>query len=308
MRILHELRVEGTGERAIGRAAGTQRGTVHLEQLRGAGFGRSVVARLLERGTLYVVLPRVFAVGHDTLAPLALELAAVLWSGHDGVISHRSAAAIWGLTPPPPGEQVEMTLIGRGARRHPRVTTYRVQELDARDVRLRHGIPVTAPARTLIDVAGRDGGAAFERAHAEARVLELVSDRELDAALGRCPTRAGAAPVRAALRGERTGSLTRSEAERRLLALIGQAQLKPPETNVRLLGYEVDLLWRAERLVVEVDGHAFHAHRAAFERDRARDQALVAAGYRVIRVTWRQLEREPLAILARIAGALQAAA
>ncbi len=114
--------------------------------------------------------------------------------------------------------------------------------------------------------------------------------------------------MRASLRGERPSSLTRSDAERRLLALIGQAGLKKSETNVRLLGYEVDLLWRAQRLVVEVDGHAFHAHRAAFERDRARDQVLVAAGYRVIRVTWRQLEREPLAILARIAGALQAAA
>ncbi len=101
MQIFHELRVEGTGERAIGRAAAAQRGMVHVEQLRGAEFGRSVVARLLERGTLYLILPRVFAVGHDALAPLALELAAVLWSGHDGVISHRSAAAIWGLMPPP---------------------------------------------------------------------------------------------------------------------------------------------------------------------------------------------------------------
>lgn len=75
-----------------------------------------------------------------------------------------------------------------------------------------------------------------------------------------------------------------------------------------LLGYEVDMLWRAEKLVVEVDGHAFHSHRAAFERDRARDQALVAAGYRVIRVTWRQLEREPLAVLSRIAASLHTGA
>ena len=64
-----------------------------------------------------------------------------------------------------------------------------------------------------------------------------------------------------------------------------------------MLGYEVDFVWRAQKLVVEVDGYAFHGHRAAFERDRAKDQVLMAAGYRVIRVTWRQLEREPLAVL-----------
>lgn len=184
MRIFHELRVEGTGERAVGRAAAAQRGVVHLEQLGAAGLGRSVIARHVERGTLYPILPRVFAVGHDALAPLALELAAALWSGHDGVISHRSAAALWGLTQLPRGE-VDVTLVGRDARQHPGLTTYRVDELDSRDVRLREGVPVTAAARTVLDVAGLDGGPSFERTLAQARVLKLVSDRELTAALGR---------------------------------------------------------------------------------------------------------------------------
>ena len=122
-------------------------------------------------------------------------------------------------------------------------------------------------------------------------------------ALDRAPGRSGTATLRALLNDEPT--LTRSEAERRLRRLIRDAGLPPPESNVRLLGFEVDFVWRAARLVVEVDGHAFHAHRAAFERDRERDQALVAAGFRVIRVTWRQLEREPLAVMARIAQALR---
>jgi very-short-patch-repair endonuclease len=120
--------------------------------------------------------------------------------------------------------------------------------------------------------------------------------------LDRAPGRSGTATLRALLEDEPT--FTRSEAERRLRRLILDGGLPPPETNVRLLGFEVDFVWPGAKLVVEVDGHAFHAHRAAFERDRERDQALVAAGYRVIRVTWRQLEREPLAVLARIAQAL----
>jgi very-short-patch-repair endonuclease len=101
---------------------------------------------------------------------------------------------------------------------------------------------------------------------------------------------------------------TRSEAERLLLAMVEDAQLPLPAVNVPLEGYEVDFFWRVEKLVVEVDGHGFHGHRAAFERDRRRDQRLVAAGYRVIRVTWRQLVGEPLALISRIAQALVAGA
>ncbi len=90
------------------------------------------------------------------------------------------------------------------------------------------------------------------------------------------------------------------------MRLLKRARLPLPETNVPLLGYEVDFLWRAQRLVLEVDGYRFHGHRAAFEHDREKDQTLTAAGYRVIRVTWRQVEREPFVIVARIAQALNA--
>jgi very-short-patch-repair endonuclease len=98
--------------------------------------------------------------------------------------------------------------------------------------------------------------------------------------------------------------MTRSEAERRLLALIRRAGLPLPETNVRVLGHEVDVLWRRQRLVVEIDGFGVHGTRAAFERDRARDARMMAAGYRVLRVTWRQLEDEPEKVVALLAGVL----
>lgn len=98
--------------------------------------------------------------------------------------------------------------------------------------------------------------------------------------------------------------LTRSEAERRLLALIRDAHLPVPETNVRVAGHEVDARWPRERLVVEVDGFAFHASRRSFERDRRRDLDLAAAGWRVVRVTWRQVTREPQVVVARLAAAL----
>ena len=102
--------------------------------------------------------------------------------------------------------------------------------------------------------------------------------------------------------------LTRSEAERRLRALLATAQLPAPEVNAQLHGFEVDFLWREQRLVVEFDGRQFHAHPSAFERDRRRDQVLLAAGYRVLRVTWRRLVDEPVALVVRIGPALSAGA
>ena len=98
--------------------------------------------------------------------------------------------------------------------------------------------------------------------------------------------------------------ITRSKAERLVLRLIADAELPMPEVNAKLLGFEVDFLWRARNLVLEFDGFEFHRHRHQFEADRHRVQVLTAAGYRVIQVTWRQLCEEPLALAVRIGQAL----
>ena len=125
----------------------------------------------------------------------------------------------------------------------------------------------------------------------------------------RAPLRAGVARVRSVLAGELGlgRQRTRNDAERRLLALVAQAGLPQPIANARVLGMEVDLLWPAERVVVEFDGWAAHGHSAAFERDRRRGQVLSAAGYTVFRVTWRQLTEEPVAVAVRLARTLGAA-
>jgi very-short-patch-repair endonuclease len=99
-------------------------------------------------------------------------------------------------------------------------------------------------------------------------------------------------------------ALTRSEAERRLLDLLVARGVRAPETNVRAGRYEVDILWRAERMVVEVDGYAFHSTRESFEGDRLRDADLQAQGFAVVRVTWRQIVDTPGATVARIARVL----
>jgi very-short-patch-repair endonuclease len=181
---------------------------------------------------------------------------------------------------------------------------HRVQQLDRRDQRLHRGIPVTAPARSLIDFAAHADSDELERAMAEARVRKLVSDRELRSAIARAPHRAGVGAVRAELDQEGGPRWTQSEAERRMLRLIRAAGLPLPRTQVRIEGWPADFVWPEHRLLVEVDGYPFHGHRRAFERDRRRDAAHVSAGYVVIRFTWRQLTEESLVVVATIARAL----
>jgi very-short-patch-repair endonuclease len=178
-----------------------------------------------------------------------------------------------------------------GSRGTAGVRVYRTRRLDRLDTRRRDGVPVTAPARTLLDIAALLPERDLARAVEEAQVLRLVEPRALMTQLGR--GRRGAASLRAALQAQFEPSLTRSEAEILLLELIRGTGLPAPETNVRVLGHEVDFLWRAAKLVVEVDGFAYHSTREAFERDRRRDARLQSAGFRVVRFTYRQIVEEP---------------
>lgn len=223
---------------------------------------------------------------------------AELAAAQRGVV-HRSQLAALGI-----GRRVEATLAGRHVRERAGLRVHRVPELHSRDVRLRDGVPVTAPARTLIDMAGLVSDDAVADALAQGRVMRLISDRELNAAMARCLIRAGTARLRRVLRDEHEPTLTRSRFERRLISLTDRAQLPRPGVNVMLHGFLVDAVWRAAKLVLELDSYQFHAHRGAFEINRKRDQTLAAAGYVVVRATWRQLQDEPMATIARIAQAL----
>jgi len=144
----------------------------------------------------------------------------------------------------------------------------------------------------------------LERALSEGEVLGLVTREAVGEALARARGRSGSAKLTALIRRGDEPSLTRSEAERRVLELVHAARLPTPLSNVRVRGHEVDFYWRSERLVVEVDGYAYHRSRAAFERDRLRDAELGAAGLRVLRVTWNHIIEEPEALVARLAQAL----
>ncbi|MFZ1995433.1 MAG: DUF559 domain-containing protein, partial [Solirubrobacteraceae bacterium] len=291
--------VEGTGDRGLAEVAGAQRSLVHLTQLRDLGISRGSYNHRLAAGSLHRVLPSVLSVVHPLLELWAVETAALLYAGDDAVLSHETAAALWGLGAIP--SFVAITLIGRKVESQSQLRLYRVRGLDVRDLRHHRGFPVTSPARTLIDCAASP---IIDRMLNEARVLKLVKNAEISSAMARCPGRRGTGPLRALLTAEDDTGFDRSEAERRLKQLIADAELERPVFNTKVLGFEVDAYWPRHRVVVEVDGYATHGHRAAFERDRDRDGKLVEAGYVVIRVTWRQLTRRSAVVVARIARTL----
>lgn len=293
-------------DRAIANLATRQHGVVSRTQLLSAGFSRHRIDSRIASGHLHIVHRGVYRVGNKAPARLAREMAAVLACGPGAVISNRSAARMWQFAPPDPDAAVDVTVPRRRAPSHPGIQAHRTTRLKDRDITAIERIPVTTAARTILDLAALLPLHLLERVVAEAQVRRRVNRRGLDDQVERNPRRPGTRALRALLELERGPAITRSEAERQFLALVRAADLPTPAVNTRIGRYEVDFLWRAERVVVEVDGYAYHSNRQAFERDRARDAELAAAGYTVLRVTWRQLTRTPEAVIARIAGALAA--
>lgn len=230
-------------------------------------------------------------------------MAAVLASGSGALLSHNSAAALWDMlrtsTPVVHVMAIRSSTAGRSG-----IATHRVGELHPEDCASRDGIPVTSVARTLLDLASVVFPRQLARAVEQAELLGLFDLRELERLEARSPRRRGWPLLRALLADYRDPPPTRSELERRFLDLCREGGLPPPATNILIAGFEVDAIWHDRRLVVELDGHDFHRTRAAFERDRVRDATLQLEGYRVLRFTFRRLEREPGVVLATIRALL----
>jgi very-short-patch-repair endonuclease len=280
-----------------------QLGLITASQLQLAGIGRRAIESRADRSLIQRMFRGVYLVGNPIPVPGARELGAVLACGPRALLSHSSAAAMWGLMLAPMGD-VALTVVGRNCRSRPEITIHRVSHLAASDRATRDGIPLTAPARTLIDLAATAEDHELHRAIGEARVQGLVNDPDLRSAMRRAGRRAGVGRLSAALKSEDESDYSPSAAERRLRQLVRQARLPRPTYGAIVEGWPVDCLWPDRRLILEVDGYKFHGHRGAFERDRRKDMELVAAGYRVVRVTWRQLVQEPIAVAAMLAAAL----
>jgi very-short-patch-repair endonuclease len=296
--------VDPSVERAIERLSRAQNGAVTRRQLSDLGLSPGAIRARIARRRLIRLWEGVYATADPSLLPLVRLSAALLSLAPGAVLSHRSAAALWGFGNPDPRQTVDVTVPRHGPRRRDAVQIHRTEYLDRRDVCRRSNLALTCPARTLIDFAVDAAGTELTHAFGEARAKRRVNDRELHAALSRLPSNhRGAAIVRSLILDE-GGTYDRSVAEQLMRRHLRSAALPQPVANVMLHGYLVDFLWPDVKVIVEVDGYATHGNRRAFENDRRRDQVHAAAGYVVVRITWVQLQREALAVVAVIAQAI----
>ena len=272
--------------------AARQHGVIAYRQLVALGSGRGAIAHQVANGRLHRVHRGVFAVGHRRLTLQGRRMAAVL-AVRDSVLSHRDAAALWGLLAGA-GTLFHVTAVARGRAQQRGIKVHQVRKLDARDRTIRDGIPVTSLARTLLDLAEVVPATTLARAYDEAERLRLLDVRALKELCARSPGRRGLKPLKVLI-ADRTRETphTKRELEALFFDFCRAHRLPLPACNAMVEGYEVDTLWADKQLVVELDSWEFHGGRRAFERDRERDAVLQAAGYRVVRVTWRRLNEQP---------------
>jgi very-short-patch-repair endonuclease len=291
---------------------------ISRSQLLDRGLHPQAIKRRLAGGRLHRVHPGVYAVGRPELTARGHWMAAVLCSGPDAALSHESAAQLWAMRsvgPDRPTAALGAALypidvsIPACAYRRPRAIRVHRRSRLAEDLTRRDGIPVTSPARTLIDLAPTLGSRQLEAAVNAADRLDLIDPEQLRDALEDRGGMIGVSALRRLLDG-RTFRLTDSELERRFLRLVRAAGLPEPRTGRRLNGYRVDFHWPELGLVVETDGLRYHRTPAQQARDRERDQAHAAAGLTPLRFTHGQVAREPgrvVAILEAVTRRLDAA-
>lgn len=288
-------------------AAG-QHGVVTRRQLLDAGLSAGAIQRRVRRGRLRPEHRGVYLVG-PVQSPRARPLAAVLAAGPGAVVSHGSAASLWEVRPAPgPNHPVDLTVPGGGRHPRPGIRFHRAVPITDAERTVLQGIPITAPGRTLVDLAGVAGSRELERAVALAERRRLVTLRELAALVVRHAGRPGIPALRSLLDAEGGPRLTRSELEARLLELIREARLPMPETNVAVGPYELDFFWPAEGIAIETDGYRHHSSRPRFEGDRHKDIYLAARGITVIRLSWKQVVKRRTATVVEIGQALVLAA
>jgi len=282
--------------------ASAQHGVVTRAQLVGAGIppdavDRRIASKLLRpvhRGVYVTALP---------LFPPTRALAAVFACGVGSAVSHWSAAILRGfLVGEDLPDAVDVSL-ARGDRRRPGIRIHRARSLRPNEITMWDKIPMTTPGRTLLDLAATMIERDLERLVVEAFGKRLTTRAELGAVVARHPRHPGTARLRLLL-GTEQSALTRSQAERRFLSLVLKAGLPRPEVNGDVEGVEVDVVWHAEKLIVEIDGNAIHSTKGRVANDRRREFRLAAAGYRVIRVRWADLADSPSALLVQLTRAL----
>ena len=250
--------------------AANQHGHVTRGQLRAFGANDMLISRWCRARRLVRVHLGVYAVGYRRVEPVAVAMAAVLACGDGAVLSHDSAAALYGWRRWPREPEVSATK----ARQRPGIRVHRPRSLPPADRAWQLGLPLTGPERTIRDLEARLTRKQFTAMVQGGRVQRRIDDEAVTRLLGYRP------------------QPTRSEFERAFLRFCRRYGLPRPRTLAAVHGYEVDALFGEHRLIVELDGWDYHADRVAFAGDRERDAFMLDHGLVTVRITWERLHED----------------
>jgi very-short-patch-repair endonuclease len=275
---------------AVSKLSARQHRVLSTAELRECGLDDDAILVRRRNGRLHRRFRGVYAVGDNMLSLLGCFLAAVKACGPGAVLSHYSAAVLWGLLKWD-GRDPEVT--APHPRRHKGIRAHRSQHIERV---YRNGIPVTPVARTLIDLSATLPPKQLRRAVNEALNQRLIKPYELVTSKHR-----GAKKLRAILVD---AAPTMNDFEDLVLPLVRDAGLPRPLVNQRFLGYRPDFRWPEHKVILETDGAATHDQPLARADDARRQAVLEAEGYTVLRTTWRELVGQPATVMRRVGSAL----
>jgi hypothetical protein len=287
------LRDKGLIAAKIARIADRQFGHVTRQQLLDLGVPARTITRWAQTQRLVTVHTGVYAVGHQQHTAIAKGMAAILACGDQAVLSHDSAAALWGIRTWP--AQPEVT--APRDRRRPGIRTHRTETLTSKDVRRHGNLRVTSPSRTILDIQSRLTDRQLIRAVNELRLEKHLRATELQRLLNASPR------VQSLIDPHQNP--TRSGGEDAFLEFCRTHDLPVPKVNIKIFGHERDAIFEAEQVIVEVDGYKYHEDRHSFESDRERDAVAAEHGFLTIRLTWRRITGRPAHEAARLRRILE---
>jgi hypothetical protein len=280
--------------------AARQWGVASALQLRALGLSKATISRWSATGRLHRVHPGVYAVGHTRLSTEGRLVAALLYAGPGAALSHATAAWWWQLIDHEP-MRIEISA-PRDTRSLSAALIHHPRHLNRTEHR---GLSITTIAQTLLDFAVSAPPDRLRRALAESEFRRLLDRNAIETVLVR--GHPGTVALRRCLESHYPDlARTRSVLEERFLSLCRSGGIPLPEVNVKISGLTVDTLWREQRVIVELDGHAGHGTPARLERDHQRDLRLRAAGYLVLRYTWQQITRQREQVIADLRATLLA--
>jgi hypothetical protein len=275
---------------------------ISVEQLHEAGLSYREINGWVRRGHLLPLHRGVFIVGHRNVLTKAYLVAALLAAGPQAFLSHRTAAAVWGLREVATS-RIDVTV--PGCKRRSRGPLKIHHTTVATGVTVRNGLRVSSFPRLLIELAPLESPRELDRLITVGVRKGFLDLERVESALRRSARRPGVAKLTAALKDYLPRPDRKSGLERAFDELLAQhPEVPPPQRNIYLHGWEIDCYWPEQRLVVELDGRPYHIVAKEIERDRLKDAKLLSVGIRVLRITDSRFEHDPLGALGDLLAAL----